>query len=127
MKIQMMALSKLKRYSNNPRRNAHAVAAVRKSLEDHGWRQPIVVDKKLEIIVGDTRYLAATEMGLVEVPVHVAADLTEAQVRAYRIADNKTGEQLEWDNEKLLIELNLLTDKVSDFTRLGFSKEELDK
>ncbi|KRM82034.1 hypothetical protein FC35_GL001592 [Limosilactobacillus coleohominis DSM 14060] len=76
-----------------------------KSIKEFGWQQPIVVDKDNVIIVGHTRYKAAKKLGLTKVPVVVASDLTPKQVKAYRLADNKTGEQAVWNNKELLQEL----------------------
>ena len=90
MKIELWKLSDVKPYPNNPRLNDDAVDAVAASIREFGFRQPIVVDDDGVIIVGHTRYKAAQKLGLEKVPVHVAVDLTPAQVKAYRIADNQT-------------------------------------
>lgn len=92
MKVELRNLDDIKPYPNNPRHNDHAVDTVAASIEAFGFRQPIVVDEDDVIIVGATRYKAARKLGLTEVPVHVAAGLTPAQRKAYRIADNKTTE-----------------------------------
>ena len=84
MKIQMRKLSEIRPYANNPRSNDAAVNAVAQSIREFGWRQPLVVDEQGEIIVGDTRYKAAIQLGLEEVPVHVAVGLTPAQIKAYQ-------------------------------------------
>ena len=94
-------------------------------MREFGFRQPIVVDAKHVIIVGHTRFLAAKKLGLERVPVHVATDLTPAQVKAYRIADNKTGEIADWDNKLLSIELGKLEAMKFDLNLLGFNAEEL--
>lgn len=129
MKIENVHPSKVKRYPGNPRRNSQAVPAVRKSLESFGWRQPIVVDKSYVIIAGDTRYCAALEMGATSIPVHVAKDLTEAQVIAYRLADNRVGSIAEDDEERVLTELALLLGKEGgdgfDMSVMGFTDAEL--
>ena len=124
--VQWMPVNSIKRYNNNPRINAHAVQAVRNSLNEFGWRQPIVVDKDHIIVVGDTRYLAAKELGYATVPVHVATDLNDAQIRAYRIADNKVGEISNWDDTKLLLEIAELSKSGIDLHMVGFSQEEID-
>ncbi|MBO4632521.1 MAG: ParB N-terminal domain-containing protein, partial [Lentisphaeria bacterium] len=92
-------------YEKNPRINDAAVEAVAKSIKEFGWQQPIVVDKDMVVIVGDTRLRSAKLLGLTEVPVVVADHLTPEQVQAYRIADNKTGEIAEWDYALLPMEL----------------------
>ena len=88
MKIEMRPIVKIFPYEKNPRKNDKAVKFVANSITQFGFRQPIVVDKDGVIIVGHTRWKAAKELGISEVPVHVA-DLTPEQARAYRIADNK--------------------------------------
>ena len=95
---------------------------VAKSLQSFGWQQPIVVDKDNVIIVGHTRYKAAKQLGMKEVPVVVADKLTPEQVKAYRLADNKTGESAIWDNKELLKELEAFKDSVI-FT--GFKTSEI--
>lgn len=105
MNVISMKISDVKPYANNPRDNDSAVGGVAESIKQFGWQQPIVVDKDNVIIVGHTRYKAAKELGLKEVPVVVASKLTPEQVKAYRLADNKTGEQAIWDNKQLLEEL----------------------
>lgn len=109
-KITLMALSDITPYENNPRNNEEAVEKVANSIKEFGFNQPIVVDKDNVIIVGHTRYLAAQELGLTEVPVIVAGNLSEEQARAYRLADNKTSEFAGWDFEKLALELEQIED-----------------
>ena len=92
MKIETRPITSIKPYDQNPRINDSAVAAVASSIREFGFRQPIVLDKDGVIVVGHTRWKAAQQLGLTEVPVHVALDLTPEAARAYRIADNKTGE-----------------------------------
>lgn len=107
MKVQDVSIDKIKPYENNPRDNEAGVDAVANSIKEFKWQQPIVVDENNVIIVGHTRYLAAKKLGLKEVPVKVATGLTPEQVKAYRLADNKTGELTDWDND-------LLNDELSD-------------
>ena len=116
MEVKNVSISKIKPYANNPRNNNDGVDAVAESIKEFGWQQPIVVDKDNVIIVGHTRYLAAKKLGLKEVPVKVATGLTPEQVKAYRLADNKTGELTSWDDELLGGELNDILDiDMSDF------------
>ena len=105
MDIKWLPISKVKTYERNPRKNDHAVDAVVESLTNFGWKQPIVIDKDNVIIVGHTRVKAARKMKLDKVPCIMADDLTEDQVRAYRIADNKVGEIADWDIDLLKFEL----------------------
>jgi DNA modification methylase len=127
MKIELRPLDHIKPYPGNPRINDEAVEAVTASLKEYGFRQPIVVDAEDVIIVGHTRFKAAQKLGLAKVPVHVATDLTAAQVKAYRIADNATNEIAEWNYELLPIELSALQDMEYDLGLLGFDSEELQR
>jgi DNA modification methylase len=127
MKIELRKLSEIKPYPNNPRQNDAAVDAVAASIKEFGFRQPIVVDEEGVIICGHTRYKAALKLELETVPVHVARDLTPAQIKAYRIADNKSSELAEWDYELLPVELGELQGMNFDLGLLGFSGEELSK
>jgi site-specific DNA-methyltransferase (adenine-specific) len=90
MHVEMRPLSSIRPYENNPRLNDAAVDAVAASIQEFGFRQPIVVDEAGVIIVGHTRYKASLKLGLHEVPVHVAIGLSPAQAKAYRLADNQT-------------------------------------
>jgi DNA modification methylase len=125
--VEFRPVDQVRPYERNPRLNDRAVDAVAASLTQFGFRQPIVVDADGVIIVGHTRWKAAKQLGLTRVPVHVATDLTPEQVRAYRIADNKSGEIAEWDLEILPIELSELKDGGFDMSALGFDDDELGK
>lgn len=111
-------IKSIRPYEKNPRRNDEAVDAVAASIREFGWQQPIVVDKDGVIIAGHTRYKAAKKLKCDTVPVVVADDLTEDQVKAYRLADNKTGELAEWDTALLGEELAELAD--FDMSQFGF-------
>ena len=113
MKTETWNINRLIPYARNPRKNDGAVDKVAASIKEFGFRQPIVVDTEGVIIAGHTRYKAAKKLGLDKVPVHVADGLTPAQVRAYRIADNKAGEGSEWDMELLALEIEDL--KLEDY------------
>lgn len=125
MKIEQWDIDRVRPYEKNPRRNDKAVQAVAESIREFGFRQPIVVDGDGVIVVGHTRYKAALKLGLKSVPVHVAADLTPQQARAYRLADNRTAENAEWDVDLLPIELGELRDEGFDLKLAGFSDKEL--
>src|SRR5713226_239968 len=125
MKVEMRNVSDIKPYDNNPRRNDHAVEAVARSIAEFGFRQPIVIDEGGVIVVGNTRYKAALRLGMKQIPVHVAKGLTPAQVKAYRLADNKTAELADWDHERLVQELADLQKVQFDVDLLGFSADEL--
>ena len=113
-------------YARNPRVVPEvAVAKVAASLAEYGWRQPIVVDAQGVIVVGHTRLLAARRLGMAQVPVHVATDLTPQQIKAYRLADNRTAEESSWDLELLPLEVSELADLGYDLDLLGFDADEL--
>ncbi len=125
-RAKLTAISDLTLYENNPRNNDPAVDAVAKSIEDFGFRVPVIVDKDGVVIAGHTRIKAAEKLGLERVPVHVADDLTKAQARALRIADNKTAELAEWDMDLLAQELTAIIDGGGDVEALGFTDAEID-
>ncbi len=127
MKIELRPLADITPYENNPRINDGAVDAVAASLREFGFRQPIVVDTEGVIVCGHTRYKAALKLGLEKAPVHVAKDLSPAQIKAYRIADNKSGELAEWNFDLLPIELGELQAMEFDLASLGFDEKELTK
>ena len=117
-----MSIYDLIDYNDNPRNNDEAVDYVKASIKQFGFKVPIVVDKDYVIIAGHTRKKAALEIGIKEVPVIVADDLTPEQVNAFRLADNKVAEFSQWDEELLMSELNLLDDiDMSDF---GFDLDD---
>ena len=123
MQIESVALNKIIPYIRNPRKNENAVEKVASSIQEFGFRQPIVVDSKNVIIAGHTRFEAAKRLGLDLVPVHVADGLTEQQVKAYRIADNRVGQEAEWDYDLLKLELEEILK--SDST--GFEDFEIEE
>jgi ParB-like chromosome segregation protein Spo0J len=127
MLIELRPVESLTPYEKNPRKNDPAVEPVMKSLREFGFRQPIVVDKDGVIVVGHTRWKAARQLGLAQVPVHVASELTPAQAQAYRIADNQTGSIAVWDLDLLPAELSGLKDVNFDLSLLGWSPTELDE
>lgn len=127
MKVELINVDKLIPYASNPRLTAPAVDKVAASIKKFGFRQPIVVDGEMVIIVGHVRHLAAQKLGLKKVPVHVADNLTPAEVKAYRIADNRTGEDAQWDNEMLVLEIGELKEADFDNTVLGFEPAELEQ
>lgn len=116
VQVENWQIKDVKPYANNPRDNDDAVEATANSIKEFGWQQPIVVDKNGVIIVGHTRLKAAKKLKLKQVPVTVAKNLTDEQVKAYRLADNKTGELADWDVDKLDSELNdILNIDMEDF------------
>ena len=120
-KVTYMDTNSLIPYADNPRLNDNAVDAVAASIREFGFKVPIVVDGENVIINGHTRLKAAHKLGLKQVPVIVADDLTPEQVKAFRLADNKTGELAQWDMDKLDIELDSIVD--IDMGDLGFDDD----
>jgi DNA modification methylase len=127
MTVEMWPIDRPRPYDRNPRLNDDAVESVVRSIREFGFRQPIVVDDEGVIIIGHTRYKAAQKLGLTEVPVHVARGLLPDQVKALRIADNKTAEIAEWNLELLPIELGELQAAGFDLDLLAFDQDELAK
>ncbi len=117
-------INKIIPYENNPRINDEAVDVVADSINEFGFRQPIVVDKKNVVICGHTRLKAAKKLGLQTVPVHVA-DLPEEKVKALRIADNQSASLAEWDSMLLPLEISELQNMDYDLSHLGFNEDEL--
>lgn len=115
----------MKPYPGNPRKNEAAVAKVSASIREFGFRQPIVTDEAGVVIAGHTRLLAARALGMTEVPVHVARGLSPAQVKAYRLADNRVAQEAEWDMEALRVEIGELSALDFDLGLTGFDDEEL--
>lgn len=104
MKVQNLPLDDIKPYWRNPRKNEGAIAAVKQSIQDYGFNQPLILDAKKVIIAGHTRYKALMELGWKDAPC-VILDLPPAKAKEYRIADNKTSELSEWDMDALIPEL----------------------
>ena len=124
MKIVNKKINEIKPYENNPRFNDDAVEKVANSIKEFGFKVPIVIDKDGVIVAGHTRYKASIELGLEEVPCIVADDLTEEQIKAFRLADNKVAELSSWNTDKLGEELKGL-DLDLDMTDFGFSNFEM--
>jgi len=126
MKIEIADITSIKPYENNPRKlKDAAIEKVAMSLKEYGFRQPIVVDKDRIIVVGHTRYRASKKLGFKEVPITVADNLTPEQINAYRIADNRTAEESEWDSELLAMEIKDLEAKDFKLDLLGFNEDQL--
>ena len=123
MQVVAKSIDDIKPYENNPRNNDDAVDAVANSIREFGWQQPIVVDNDGVIVAGHTRYKAAKKLGLKHVPVVQAVHddgtpLTDEEINAYRLADNKTGELATWNDELLEDELGGIDD--IDMSNFGF-------
>ena len=125
MIVRLVPIGAVTPYPQNPRKNDQAIEKVAASIKEFGFRQPIVVDRDMVVVVGDTRLKAARSLGLAEVPVHVAENLSPEQCRAYRIMDNRSNEEAEWDMERLEKELVGLKEQDFDLSLTGFEYDEL--
>ena len=118
MEIINKSIKDIKPYEKNPRKNKQAVDYVAESIKQFGFKVPIVLDANDVIVCGHTRLLAAKKLKLKEVPCVIADDLSEEQIKAFRLADNKVSEFAEWDEELLAIELSEIVN--IDMTDFGF-------
>lgn len=127
MEIIYKNIKDLKPYDKNPRRNNEAVKYVAKSIEEFGFKVPVIIDKDNVIVCGHTRYKASKKLGYNEIPCIIADDLTEEQIKAFRLADNKVSEKAEWDFDLLDEELSdILTIDMENFG-FEFVDEEKNK
>jgi len=128
VQIEQWPIDKPIPYARNARKlSSTAIDKIAASIQEFSFRQPIVVDKDGVIIAGHTRLQAARKLGLASVPVHVADNLTPAQVRAYRLLDNRSHEESFWDESLLGLELLELKDLELDLSLTGFDFEELER
>lgn len=125
MKIESLPIGMIVPYWRNPRKNDKAVVAVKASIEQFGFRIPIIVDKKMVIISGHTRYRAAMQLGMTEIP-SIVSDMTEAKAKKFRIVDNRTSELAEWDDEMLSNEVHEFAD-MDSFVDTFFKDTDLEK
>lgn len=121
MNVQEIKLKDIKPYGKNPRKNDDAVPYVAESIKQFGFKVPIVIDKNNVIVAGHTRYKAAKKLGFKSVPCIIADDLTDEQIKAFRLADNKVSEKAEWDLDLLDSEIEEIFD--IDMTDFGFELE----
>src|SRR6202022_3710894 len=127
LRVSLWPIDKVIPFARNARKiPPSAIDKVAASIKEFGWRQPIVVDREGVIICGHTRLLAARKLGIEQVPVHVAENLSPAQVRAYRLMDNRSHEETDWDLELLGPELEELRDLDFDLTLTGFAERALE-
>src|ERR1700688_1718614 len=127
MKIEMRLTIKIIPFARNARKiPQQAIDKVASSIQEFSFRQPIVVDKDGVIVCGHTRWLAAQKLGLEQVPVHVAENLTPVQVRAYRLLDNRSHEETSWDADLLGLELLDLKGMGIAMDLTGFDMSEID-
>lgn len=123
MEIVNIAVDKLVPYENNPRNNTEAIQYVANSIKEFGFKVPLVIDSDNVVICGHTRLLAAKQLGLKDVPCVVADDLTDEQIKAFRLADNKVGEIATWDLNKLQLELDFLDCNMEEFGFISAMEE----
>jgi ParB-like chromosome segregation protein Spo0J len=139
MEIIYKNIDELIPYENNPRLNDEAVEYVKNSIKEFGFKVPVVIDKDNVIIAGHTRIKASKELGIKDIPCIIADDLTEEQVKAFRLADNKVAEKSIWDYSKLdeeldsildidmsMFDFNINTDDV-EIERIDLSNKEFEK
>lgn len=129
MNIVEKHITDIRPYEKNPRKNDDAVKYVAASIKQFGWKVPIVIDKDGVIVAGHTRYKAALELNIKEVPCVIADDLTPEQIKAYRLADNKVAEKAFWDFDLLDEELDGIFDlDMSDFGfNISFDDEDVEQ
>lgn len=125
MDVKNFRIADLRPYEKNPRQNERAADAVAKSIEQFGFKVPIVIDADNVIVCGHTRYKAAQKLGLESVPCIIADDLTPEQVKAFRLADNKVSELAQWDDAFLLDELGDLEPFNIDMSDFGFDVSKI--
>jgi site-specific DNA-methyltransferase (adenine-specific) len=124
LKVILKNIKELIPYEKNPRKNDEAVKYVKESIKEFGFKVPMVIDSENVIVAGHTRYKAAKQLKLKEVPCVIADDLTEEQIKAYRLADNKVSEFAEWDYNLLNLELDELIN--FNMNIYGFEIEGID-
>lgn len=127
MNIKNVPIEQIIPYINNPRHNENAIDKVASSIAEFGFKVPAIIDKNNVLVTGHTRVLAAKKLGLKEIPCIVADDLTDAQIKAFRIADNKVSEFATWDEELLKLELEQLQERDFSLELTGFNLEEIHK
>ncbi len=125
LEVRMLPLAKLKSWKENPRQNAGAVDALRKSIQSYGFNVPIICDRKLRILAGHTRRKAAQKLGMKNVPV-IAVDLNDMEGDAFALADNQTASIANWDMTSLAKALRKLEKSAQDLSSIGFSEQQLE-
>jgi hypothetical protein len=127
MKLVNVDIRNITPYEKNPRKNKLAIDKVLKSIQEFGFKVPIILDKDNVIVAGHTRYEAAKRLNLHEIPAIYADDLTDAQIKAFRIADNRVSEFSYWDNDFLVSELEELEELGFDMDMTGFDLFDIEK
>lgn len=127
MNIIDLPIKSIKPYKRNPRKNDSAVEYVANSIRQFGFKVPIVIDENYEIVCGHTRWKAAKTIGLETVPCIMADDLNEEQIKAFRLADNKTAEMAGWDFDLLEMEFNDIDPDLFDMADFGFFQDDVEE
>lgn len=125
IKTEVLNISDIKVYANNPRRNEKAINAVMESIKKFGYANPIIVNADNVVLAGHTRLEAIRKTGTIQVQVIRLMHLTEQQEKAFRIADNRTAEFAEWDGD--LLEAEMKDIEADDWAKFGFSQKMLEK
>ena len=123
MEIYQTPLGEIKTYENNPRNNENAIDKVAASIKEFGFKVPLILDKDSYIVAGHTRFEASKRLGLKSVPVIVADDLNDEQIKLFRLVDNRVSELSTWDDRKLLKELQ----ELGDMRQYGFSEKDYEQ
>jgi hypothetical protein len=126
LNFETWPIERLTEYARNPRKNDHAVDKIAAAIKEFGFRVPVVAKSDGLVVDGHLRLKAAKKLGMAEVPVILADDMTEAQIKAFRISVNRMAEFAEWDNELLALEFAELTDMGFDLDLTGFTADEID-
>lgn len=127
MKVNSVAIDLIIPYEKNPRVNNAAITKVAASLKEYGFQQPIVVDSQMIVIAGHTRLLAAKKLGITEIPIVIANSLNPQQIKAYRLADNRTAQESTWNMDLLAEELLSLQNDDFEMSLTGFDTSEIDQ
>ena len=122
-KIEQWEIDRLIPYARNPRKNDHAVDKIASAIREFGFKVPIIAKSNGDVVDGHLRLKAAQKLGMDTVPVVIADDLTDAQVKAFRISVNRMAELAEWDDELLQLELDELREMDFDLDLTGFDDD----
>jgi ParB-like chromosome segregation protein Spo0J len=125
LKFETWPIERLIEYARNPRKNDHAVDKIAGAIKEFGFRIPVVAKSDGLVVDGHLRLKAAKKLGLTEVPVILADDMTDTQIKAFRISVNRMADFAEWDNEMLALELGEIGDLGFDLDLTGFKAEEI--
>jgi ParB-like chromosome segregation protein Spo0J len=126
MQIESWPIGKFIEYENNPRKNDHAIEQIAAAFKNFGFRVPVIAKSSGEVIDGHLRLKAARHIGLTDIPVILADDLTDIQIKAFRISVNRMAELADWDDELLALEFLKLKELDFDLELTGFRLDEIE-